>query len=48
MVARLVVFLVAVTIVEYALVWTIAHLGIVLLGVCGWWLWASWNGKRRA
>lgn len=48
MARRLLYVVVAVTIGDLALAWTLTHMEIALFGVGAWWLWVSWNGEHRS
>lgn len=48
MLSRILAVLVVVALVQLILVWVLSHAAVLLLGVCGWWLWSSWEGRSRA
>jgi len=45
---RLLVFLVLATLALLGIEWIFIHLGLVLLGAGGWWMWSQWEGRRDA
>jgi len=46
--ARLLIFLVIVVLIQYLLVWALTHYGFILLGACSWWMWSLWSGRHPA
>jgi hypothetical protein len=46
--ARLLIFLVIVVLIQYLLTWALLHYGIIVLGACSWWMWSLWSGRRNA
>lgn len=46
--ARLLIFLVIVVLIQYLLAWALLHYGIIMLGACSWWMWSLWNGRHHA
>jgi hypothetical protein len=36
--ARLLIFLVIVVLIQYLLAWALTHYGFILLGACSWWM----------
>ena len=45
--ARLLVLLAAVVLVQFLVLWGLTHYGLIVLGVCGWWAWSLWQGRAR-
>ena len=46
--ARLLIFLVIVVLIQYLLVWALTHYGFIFLGACSWWMWSLWSGRHHA
>ena len=46
--ARLLIFLVIVVLIQFLLMWVLTHYGLILLGACSWWMWSLWSGRRHA
>ena len=45
---RLLTFLVAIILIQFALVWVLTHFGLIILGGCAWWMWSLWIGRNHA
>ncbi|MGD1014712.1 MAG: hypothetical protein ABR963_10035 [Acidimicrobiales bacterium] len=45
--ARLLIFLAIVALIQFVLVWALTHFGLILLGAASWWMWSLWNGRRH-
>ena len=45
--ARLLIFLVIVVLIQFVLVLALTHFGLILLGAASWWMWSLWNGRRH-
>ena len=41
MLAKVILVLVVITLAQFLILWTLTHLGIVLLGAAGWWIWSQ-------
>jgi len=46
--ARFLIFLVIVVLIQFLLAWVLTHYGLILLGACSWWMWSLWNGRQHA
>jgi hypothetical protein len=46
--SRLLIFLIVATLIQFFLLWALTHFGLILLGVCSWWIWSLFIGRRRA
>jgi hypothetical protein len=46
MLGKICILLVIACLAQLLLVWAVTHIGIVLLGGLGWWLW-SWHLGRK-
>jgi hypothetical protein len=40
MLAKVILALIVMTLAQFLLFWMLTHLGVVLLGAAGWWLWS--------
>lgn len=47
MLAKAIAVLLIISLLQFVLLWTLTHLGIVVLGATGWGLWTWWSTKRR-
>ena len=48
MLTKVIVFLVALTLLQFLLVFALTHLGVVVLGAAGWFIWSHYESKNRA
>jgi hypothetical protein len=44
---RLLIYLLAAVLFQFALVWVLTHFGLVVLGAGGWWMWSRLSGRSR-
>ncbi len=47
MLTKALMILVIFTLFQFALLWMLTHLGVVLLGTAGWFAWSKWLGEQR-
>ena len=47
MLIKVILAVIAFVLVQFLLLWTLTHLGIVLLGAAGWFVWNHWLGKSH-
>jgi len=48
MLAKVIWILLLVTLAQFLILWTLTHLGIVLVGGASWWMWSRWKGRQDA
>ncbi len=41
MLAKVILVLIVITLAQFLLLWMLTHLGVVLLGAAGWWIWSQ-------
>ena len=41
MLTKVILVLVVIALAQFLILWTLTHLGIVLLGAAGWWIWSQ-------
>ena len=46
--SRLLIFLVIAMLIQFLLMWALAHYGLIVLGACSWWMWSLWTGRNHA
>ena len=48
MLAKVIIALLLLTLAQFLIFWMLTHLGVVLVGACGWGMWSWWKGRARA
>jgi hypothetical protein len=48
MLAKVIWILLVVALAQFLIFWMLTHLGIVLVGACGWGMWSWWKGRGDA
>ena len=48
MLAKVIIALLLLTLAQFLIFWMLTHLGVVLVGACGWGIWSWWKGRARA
>ena len=48
MLTKVVIALVALTLLQFLLVFVLTHLGVVVLGSAGWFIWSHYENTHRA
>ena len=48
MLTKVILVLVVITLAQFLILWSLTHLGIVVLGAAGWWIWSRMATRSRA
>lgn len=47
MLAKALMILIIITLMQFVLFWLLTHLGVVILGAAGWFAWSKWSSEKR-
>ena len=47
MLAKALMILIVITLIQFVVFWLLTHLGVVILGAAGWFAVSKWSGEKR-
>ena len=48
MLTKAIWILLLITLAQFVILWSLTHLGIVIVGACSWWLWSKGSERHDA